>query len=74
MVDAHALLTRMLVTVRLMAPSLDIPPEITRPIIARACGMPEWEALLAELDMTRQRVAQSWMAIVGHLGTEQAGD
>lgn len=74
MADAHALLTRMLVTVRLMAPSLDIPPEITRPIIARACGMSEWEALLAALDVTRQRVAESWMAIVGHLGTQQAGD
>lgn len=64
MLEAHALLTRMLVTVRLMAPSLEIPPEITRPIIARACGMSEWEALLAELDATRQRVARAWMAIV----------
>ena len=68
MPQAHALLTRMLVTVRLMAPSLDIPPEITRPVIARACGMSEWEGLLAELDATRQRVAQSWMAIVAPKG------
>jgi glutamate-ammonia-ligase adenylyltransferase len=68
MAEAHALLTRMLVTVRLMAPSLDIPPEITRPVIARACGMSEWEALLAALDTTRQSVMQSWMAIVAPKG------
>ena len=68
MTDAHALMTRMLVTVRLMAPSLDIPPEITRPVIARASGMSNWEALLAELDATRHRVAKSWMAIVAPKG------
>lgn len=74
MAEAHALLTRMLVTVRLMAPSLDIPPDISRPVIARACGMPDWDSLLAALDATRQRVAQSWMAIVAPPGTEQAGE
>ncbi len=68
MMEAHTLLTRMLVTVRLMAPSLDIPPEITRPVIARACGMSEWEALLAQLDVTRQRVASAWMAIAAPQG------
>jgi len=68
LIEAHALLTRMLVTVRLMAPTLDIPPEITRPVIARACGMSEWEALLAELDATRQRVARAWMAIAAPQG------
>jgi glutamate-ammonia-ligase adenylyltransferase len=68
MIEAHALLTRMLVTVRLMAPTLDIPPEITRPVIARACGMSEWEGLLAELDATRQRVASAWMAIAAPQG------
>ena len=68
MIEAHALLTRMLVTVRLMAPTLDTPPEITRPVIARACGMSEWEGLLAELDATRQRVASAWMAIAAPQG------
>lgn len=68
LVEAHALLTRTIVTVRLMAPSLDIPPEITRPVIARACGMSNWEGLLAELEATRQRVAQCWMAIAAPQG------
>ncbi len=68
MIKAHALLTRMLVTVRLMAPSLDLPPEITRPVIARACSMSEWEALLAELDGTRQRVANAWLAMAAPTG------
>lgn len=68
LVEAHALLTRMIVTVRLMAPSLDIPPEITRPVISRACGMSNWEGLLAELEATRQMVAQCWMAIAAPQG------
>ncbi|MEY3984842.1 MAG: hypothetical protein RLZ59_287 [Pseudomonadota bacterium] len=57
---AHALLTRMLVAVRLMAPNLEEPPATTRPVIARACGLPDWDSLLAELDRTRQSVAREW--------------
>ena len=57
---AHALLTRMLVAVRLMAPNLQDPPVTTRPVIARACGLADWDSLLAELDRTRQSVAREW--------------
>ena len=57
---AHALLTRMLVAVRLMAPSLAEPPLTTRPVIARACGLADWDSLLAELTRTRQSVAREW--------------
>ncbi len=45
--EAHRLLTRMLVTFRLVSPTSDMPPEATRPLVARACGMPDWESLLA---------------------------
>ncbi len=63
MQDAHALLTRTLVAVRLMAPSLDLPPDVTRPVIARACGAADWADLLARLETTRHSVAQEWAAI-----------
>ena len=60
MIGAHWLLTRTLVAVRLMAPSLQIPPEVTRPVIARASGADDWDDLLAQLDKTRQSVAREW--------------
>ena len=58
--DAYALLTRFLVSMRLMAPDLQTPPDATQPIIARACGAENWEALLAELDAARQEIAKAW--------------
>ena len=60
MIGAHWLLTRTLVAVRLMAPSLQLPPEVTRPVIARASGADDWESLLAQLEITRQSVAREW--------------
>ncbi|MFM7029413.1 MAG: bifunctional [glutamine synthetase] adenylyltransferase/[glutamine synthetase]-adenylyl-L-tyrosine phosphorylase [Chakrabartia sp.] len=60
MIGAHWLLTRTLVAVRLMAPSLAIPPEVTRPVIARASGADNWDDLLAQLARTRQSVAREW--------------
>ena len=60
MIGAHWLLTRTLVAVRLMAPSLDLPPEVTRPVIAHASGADDWDGLLAQLENTRQSVAREW--------------
>jgi glutamate-ammonia-ligase adenylyltransferase len=62
---AHRLLTRLLVTSRLMAPDLDAPPPATRDLIARACGLDSWEALLAETGAARQRVSQLWQGYAG---------
>jgi [glutamine synthetase] adenylyltransferase / [glutamine synthetase]-adenylyl-L-tyrosine phosphorylase len=58
--EAHALLTRFLVTMRLVAPDLEPPPEATCALVARACGMDDWEALLAQLAMARQEIADAW--------------
>ena len=58
--EAHALLTRFLVTMRLVAPDLETPVTATCALVARACQAKDWESLLADLAVARQRVAQLW--------------
>jgi glutamate-ammonia-ligase adenylyltransferase len=53
---ALRLLTRMLVMFRLVAPGREPFHPATRPLVARACGHPDWETLLAAYDEARQRV------------------
>ncbi|SDC73567.1 glutamate-ammonia-ligase adenylyltransferase [Sphingomonas sp. YR710] len=62
-IGAHELLTRMLVTLRLVSPSSDEPPEASRPIVVRACGLPDWPALIAAYDAARQIVAAEWARV-----------
>lgn len=61
--DAYRLLSRFLVTVRLVAPDLQTPSDPIRAMIARACDQPDWESLLAALDAVRQGVSEAWHAI-----------
>lgn len=60
---AHDLMTRALVVARLVAPDGAFPPEASRAIVAAACGLADWPALLAALDAARARVAQVWRAV-----------
>jgi glutamate-ammonia-ligase adenylyltransferase len=53
---AHDLLTRLLVTARLVAPDLAIPAESTCDLIARALGEPDWASALAAFASARQDV------------------
>ncbi|HYI39299.1 MAG TPA: bifunctional [glutamine synthetase] adenylyltransferase/[glutamine synthetase]-adenylyl-L-tyrosine phosphorylase [Allosphingosinicella sp.] len=62
---ALRLLTRMLVMFRLVSPASDEPPDETKPLVAAACGLPDWNALLAAHDAARQRVAQLWRTVSG---------
>ncbi len=62
--DAHQFLTRLLVTLRLVAPDLETPSEPVRPLIARACSVDDWEALLAKLASVRQLVSSEWQRVV----------
>jgi glutamate-ammonia-ligase adenylyltransferase len=62
---ALRLLTRMLVTLRLVSPNSAEPPPASRPLVARACGLPDWESLLAAHDTARQRVASLWREVAG---------
>lgn len=61
---AHAMLARLLVTTRLVAPDAQEPPPLTRALIARACGFDSWDTLLEGFAQSRQSVAEHWAAIV----------
>ena len=60
---ALRLLTRMLVMFRLVSPASDDPPDETKPLVAAACGLSDWNALLAAHDSARQRVAELWRSV-----------
>jgi len=62
--DAHRLLTRMLVTLRLVAPDSGEPALASRDLVARACGTGSWEELLAAHEDARQRVRELWGAVM----------
>ena len=62
---ALRLLSRMLVIFRLVAPESEAPPPATRPLVAKACGQSDWDALLAAEDEARQRVSALWREVTG---------
>jgi glutamate-ammonia-ligase adenylyltransferase len=66
---ALRLLSRMLVTLRLVAPGSSEPPAASRDLVARACGLADWQALLAAHDAARQRVGDLWREVAA-LGGE----
>lgn len=63
-IDAQRLLTRMLVTLRLMAPDLN-PPAQSRELMAKACGDANWDELLAHHDEARQSITELWDRVKG---------
>lgn len=63
MVAAHDVLTRLLVTLRLVAPDAQPPGQATQDLVARALGLDDWASVLASLATTRQEVA-AWLAQV----------
>jgi glutamate-ammonia-ligase adenylyltransferase len=60
--EAYRLMGRLLVAARLLAPEGQEPPQAARAVLARACGCPGWEELLAALASARQTVAAAWAA------------
>ena len=66
--EAHSLLTRMLVTLRLVSPRSDQPPAASRELVARACRMDGWNSLLAAHDAARHRVFELWRDVAAHHG------
>jgi glutamate-ammonia-ligase adenylyltransferase len=63
MLAAHDFLTRLLVTLRLVAPDAQPPRSATQGLVARALGLADWAEVLASLETTRQEVA-IWLADV----------
>jgi glutamate-ammonia-ligase adenylyltransferase len=65
---AHDLLTRLIVTLRLVAPDAQVPEPTTQALIARAVSLPDWAETLAAFARTRQEVMQFWHDIGGGNG------
>jgi glutamate-ammonia-ligase adenylyltransferase len=63
--EAHALLTRMLITLRLVAPKSDEPPIASQPLVARACGLADWPSLLVAYDSARALIGGEWRRVAG---------
>ncbi|WP_380788707.1 bifunctional [glutamine synthetase] adenylyltransferase/[glutamine synthetase]-adenylyl-L-tyrosine phosphorylase [Sphingomonas sp. R86521] len=60
---AHDLLTRLLVTLRLVAPDAQVPGLATQALVARALGLADWPAVVATLATTRQDVERTWQEV-----------
>lgn len=69
----HALMSRMLVAGRLLAPDGREPPPSGARALARACGCESYDTLLEAFAAARRQVAQAWKQILGTdiLATEQ---
>ncbi|MBX3562867.1 MAG: bifunctional [glutamine synthetase] adenylyltransferase/[glutamine synthetase]-adenylyl-L-tyrosine phosphorylase [Sphingomonas sp.] len=63
--DAWRLLTRMLVVLRLVAPDSAEPAAASHQLVARACGLENWQELLAAHDRARQTIGALWRAVAG---------
>jgi glutamate-ammonia-ligase adenylyltransferase len=61
--DAHRLLVRMLVTLRLVAPDSTEPAPASRALVARACRTDGWEELLAAHEAARQSISLLWRKV-----------
>jgi glutamate-ammonia-ligase adenylyltransferase len=61
--DARDLLTRLLVILRLVSPTMAEPASATRQIVARACGAGDWDGLLGKLEQAQDCVARHWDAV-----------
>jgi glutamate-ammonia-ligase adenylyltransferase len=63
LIEAHRLLTRLLVILRLVSPAAAEPPPASRPLVAAACRHADWDSLLAAHAAARQSVARHWRAV-----------
>ena len=66
--DAYRLLARMLVTLRLVSPSSAEPAAASRGLVAKACGLEDWNSLLAAHDAARHSILELWRDVATHHG------
>ncbi|MCM8557541.1 bifunctional [glutamate--ammonia ligase]-adenylyl-L-tyrosine phosphorylase/[glutamate--ammonia-ligase] adenylyltransferase [Sphingomicrobium sediminis] len=59
----HALLTRMLVLQRLVAPDSASPARAARELVAKRLGADDWPSLLDAVDAARQRIREFWKGV-----------
>ena len=63
--EADALLSRLLVMVRLIAPDCDAPPEAAQLLISKCLGYSDWDNLMAAIRDYRGVVTDQWQALFG---------
>jgi glutamate-ammonia-ligase adenylyltransferase len=63
----HALLARLLVAARLLAPDCQPPSAAAGEVLAKACGVADYAALLPAMHEARQGVAQAWADVFGEM-------
>ena len=63
--EDYDLMTRLLVAGRLLAPGGNEPPPLAARALAQSCRQDDYASLLRALAEARQRVAQTWHAILG---------
>jgi len=64
MATSYGLLTRMLVTLRLVSPAAMDVPSGSRDLVAKLCGAPDWNGLLADYERARRCVSHEWRRLV----------
>ena len=62
-IPAHELLTRMLVTLRLVSPASTEPPEASQALVARTCGQADWPALVKAYETARTLIREEWKRV-----------
>ena len=60
---AHELLTRMLVTLRLVSPASAEPPDASKPLVARTCGEADWDSLVKAYERARALIRSEWKRV-----------
>lgn len=60
---AQALLTRLLVLLRLVAPDCEVPPEPARAVIAKALGFADWDEVTKAIENARVIISDEWLGI-----------
>ncbi len=62
--EAHQLMTRLLLLLRLVAPDLKPPPPATKLLVAQACGTKNWAALMRRLKKAQAVVSAVWVRTI----------
>ena len=62
-IAAHELLTRMLVTLRLISPASTEPPKASRMLVARTCGEADWDSLVNAYESARMLISAEWKRV-----------
>jgi [glutamine synthetase] adenylyltransferase / [glutamine synthetase]-adenylyl-L-tyrosine phosphorylase len=57
---AQALLTRLLVLARLVAPDSEVPPEPAQALVAQALGFDDWASLIGAVEQSKATISSVW--------------